>query len=264
MKTISLTLLATGIAAYSLCAQNILINFGSGTGNSPRVYTGTNSPGHNAGELSGTNWINLFQDTASGIEDEFGNATNLAIDFGTTTTDTGTTLNYSAATKSANYSVESAVDQDLKNLFDTNLGEGNAVRDGSGSPGIGLSISGLDAGEYRFYVTSFRGDTEANARTDFDIYAGSSNDAITDFSDYSVGTIFNSTTVSGWSYGDNYLSGTFTIDGTNDTFSLLSNSNSYIGVLTSLEIVSVPEPGTYAAMIGGIALLLVATRRRRA
>tara|TARA_B100001971_G_scaffold214206_1_gene250437 strand:+ start:444 stop:1226 length:783 start_codon:yes stop_codon:yes gene_type:complete len=260
MKKRLLPLIAISIAASSLSAENILINFGF----TSKIYTGTNSPGHNAGDSTGNNWINLYEDVASGIQNEFGNATDLAIDFGSTTTATGTTLDYSIATKSANYSISGGVDPNLADLFETELGEGNAVRDSSISAGVGLSITGLDAGEYRFYVTSFRGDQTSNSTIDFDIYAGVDTDAITDFSGYSVGTIVNSDAVSGWSYGDNYLSGTFTIDATNDTFSLLSNSETYIGVLTSLEIIAVPEPGTYAAIAGGLALLFVAYRRRRA
>jgi PEP-CTERM putative exosortase interaction domain len=259
MKQTSLTSLAILLAACSASAENMLFNFGY----TSRIYTGTNSPGHSAGDSSGTNWFNVYQDINSGVKDENGNATDLVLDFGTTTTDFGTTLDFSASTNSANYNMSASVDAGLATLFDTNLGEGNAVRGGSGSLGIGLSITGLDAGEYVFYVTAFRGDTASGAERDFNIFAGVSSDAITDFSSYSIGTITNTAGISEWTVGDNYIKGSFTIDGVNDTFSLLSNSDSYIGVLTSLEIIAVPEPSVFGLLAGLGSLTLVATRRRR-
>ena len=76
MKNISLRSLPILVIASSLSAENILLNFGSST------YTGTNAPGHEDGGLTGTSWNAVWEDTATGILDENGNATDISIDFG--------------------------------------------------------------------------------------------------------------------------------------------------------------------------------------
>ncbi|MDQ8196424.1 hypothetical protein QEH59_18490 [Coraliomargarita sp. SDUM461004] len=250
----SLALMIASLGA-SLSAQDVLLNFG---GN----YAGTNAPGHDAGLLTGTNWNSVSVDTASGIVDQVGAATSVSLDFGLATAEGGTTVNYALSTKSAPYAMNAGVDADLQTLFNTSLGLNNVVRDGSGNLGVAVSLSGLAAGEYRYFLTAFRGDAVATSTRDFDIYAGVSADAITDFSSYSAGSITNSAGVSGWTAGDNYLSGTFTIDGINDTFSLLSNSTNFIGVFTSLEIAVIPESSAFA-LLGGLFVLGLAAVRRR-
>ncbi|WP_269523133.1 hypothetical protein [Coraliomargarita parva] len=243
------------LACSSLSAENILLNFGATS------YNGTNAPGHSTGDLTGTYWNTVASDTASGIVDENGLATDIALDFGTSASNGSTTVNYSNATKSSDYTFNSAYDTFIT-LFDTGLGSSNAVRDTGTQLGIAVAVSGLDQGEYRFYVTTFRGDSDSNTQRDFDLYAGTSTDAMTDFSGSSIGTIINTRSgLSNWSEVDNYLTGTFTIDGTNDVFSILSDSPSYIGVLTSLEIVAVPEPAQYTLIFSAIAVLLLGYRR---
>src|SRR5690606_16943454 len=120
-------------------------NFG-GTG-----YSGTASPGHNAGAVSGTNWNTLAVDTLSGIVDQNGNATSIGIDFSRAIADESTTVDYGLSTKAADYaSVKSGY-----TLFDSGLGKSNAVRDGSGLRGVGIALTGLTPGDYDFYLTTF-------------------------------------------------------------------------------------------------------------
>jgi len=243
------------ILAPALSAQTTLFNFGSTS------YSGTNAPGHVDGTATGTSWNAVAVDKASGILDQDGNATGIALDFGTSSL-TGTTVNYSNPTKAAN--VASTYGQ---GVLGTALISGNTVRDGSNSDGIALNISGLAAGSYTFYLTAFRGDLDTNAPRDYNVYAGVGSDAITDFSSLSAGTITNSdwnNSSNSWTAGDNYITGTFTIDGTNDNFSILVTSSGYVGVLSSLELVSVPEPTTYSLIFGSVFALIGLARRRRA
>lgn len=248
MKLGSLLTLAV-LLWNSASASTILFNFGSA------AYDGTNSPGHVNGAATGTIWNTLATDTAAGILDSQGNTTSLAINFGTTSSNSSananyTVVDYNAVTRNAPYSLTVA-----SPLFSTPLGTDNSVRDVGN--GIGLSLSGLAPGQYTFYVTAFRGD--GNQGRVYDLYAGTSSDPITNFSGLSIGSLNNSN-LDTWTAGNNYLTGTFTIDSVNDTFSLLSNSNSYIGVLNSLEIVAIPEPSLL--LTSALTPLLLAFRRR--
>lgn len=247
-KTIFCLIIVSGLASHTASGQSVLFNFG-GTS-----YSGTNAPGHVDGNATGTVWNSVAVDTASGILDQDGGATSIALDFGTAAT---TTLDYSAATRAADYTTAIPASP----IFSTTLQEGNAVRD-AGDPGIGVNVSGLAQGTYDFYLTSFRGDKASNLIHTYDIYAGVDADPITDFSSLSVGSITNTNTIS-WEATNNYVTGSFIIDATNDNFSILSQtSSSFIGVFTSLEIVQVPEPSAYAMLTAGLALSVVVLRRR--
>jgi hypothetical protein len=252
MKSVHLfsLLLAFCAPATSASAASILFNFG-GTS-----YSGANAPGHVNGTATGTIWNTVATDTATGIVDSTGASTSIALDFGTSSTGTSTTPSYSGATKVADYPTITEV---TGGIFDSDLGRSNAVRDGS-TVGISLNISNLPAGEYAFYLTSFRGDSPVNLTRAYNLYAGVAADPITDFSAFSLGSLNNSNTTS-WEEGVNYLAGTFVIDGTNDNFSIFSNNSTYVGVLTSLEIVSIPEPSSIAIL--SLAPILLGIRRRR-
>lgn len=235
----------------------MLLNFG-GTS-----YSETQSPGHAVGGVTGTTWNSVAADTASGIVDQNGSATNLALNFGTATTIANG--NYANATRAADYTLGSSNPGLAGTLFDTPLGKGNAVRDLSAQgPGIILNLTGLVAGEYDFYLTTFRGDHNDNLVQVYPIYAGAAANPITDFTGLQVGSLNNSSisTAGGWIEGTNYLHGTFTIDGVNDNFSLLvSTSSSYLGVLTSLEVVAIPEP-SYFLGLGMVFAMTVLLRKR--
>ncbi len=253
MKSPNTLLLRCAAAAVLACAPSgahaatVLFNFGATS------YSGTEAPGHVDGGITGTTWNTVATDTASGIVDANGAATSISLDFGTSI-GTSTTADYGVATKSADYTSDLSV---TAPLFNTSLGKSNAVRDSGG--GISLNIAGLAPGTYTYYVTSFRGDSAGNLSREYSLYGGAGADPVTDFSTLSLGTITNANKAA-WTSGNNYITGSFTIDGTNDNFSLLSTSDGFIGVLTSLEITSVPEPSVLmVSALGTLALL----RRRR-
>ena len=255
MKSSNTLLLRSAAAAVLACslsgahAATVLFNFGATS------YSGTEAPGHVDGGITGTTWNTVATDTASGIVDASGAATSISLDFGTSSLDS-TAVSYSGATKAADYTTNLST---VAPLFDTNLGKSNAVRDAGDVDGIAFNVAGLAPGSYTFYVTAFRGDSAGNRDRSYSLYGGSAPEPITDFSTASLGSITN-TNKTTWTSGDNYITGSFTIDGTNDNFSILSTSENFIGVLTSLEITSVPEPSVImVSALGTLALL----RRRR-
>lgn len=255
MKSLPLLAAAFFVSVSSGSASTILFNFGA------KTYSGTNAPGHVNGLATGTVWNTVAADTASGIVDSLGGSTSISLNFGASTSNDSSAANYrnldyARATRAADYPRTVS-----GSIFNSDLGTSNAVRDVSNVDyGVGLSVSGLAPGQYVFYVTAYRGDAESNDGRNYNLYAGTAPDPITNFSSLSIGSINNSNRTT-WQSGVNYLTGTFTIDGTNDTFSLMSNSNAYVGVLTSLEIVSIPEPSSIAAW--SLVPLFLGFRRRR-
>jgi hypothetical protein len=239
-----------------LSAQTVLINFGD------KAYDGTQAPGHAIGGATGTTWNTLANDALSGILDENGNSTGVQITFGTSSL-TSTTVTYNNNTKTSN---PANVDPDVVgSLFDTPLGLTNAVRNTSTLDGVAVNVTGLSAGTYEFYLTVFRGDNGNDTRT-FNVYTGTSSDPITDFSTASSQTINNSSisVANGWLEDVNYITGSFTIDGTTDNLSILVTCSGYVGVLTSLEVVQVPEANTaWGAGAAGALIILLGLRRFR-
>jgi len=78
-------------------------------------------------------------------------------------------------------------------------------------------------------------------------------DFLTEFTGTNVGTLTNSS----------YVVGTFTADATTASFSTITNVNAFTVISdVSLREVTVPEPSTYAMMLGGLALLGFCVRRR--
>ncbi|MEM7577238.1 MAG: PEP-CTERM sorting domain-containing protein [Planctomycetota bacterium] len=226
----------------------ILMAFGS------TPYSGTESPGNEDGLVTGTTWNVLASDSSSFVDENGVAVTDLTADFGT---GNNAAVDYSQATRAAAWSGNQPYP-----LWDTGLGQDNVVRDTGGLIGVALEIDGLAPGVYDFYLSAFRGDGVDNPGRDYDVRWDVSGSAITDFSSIAATTLTNAspTSVSTWNPGENYATGQFTIDGTNTALYLHVESDSFIGVMNSLEIVPVPEPGTLALLgLGGAMTLL---RRR--
>ncbi|MEM9752877.1 MAG: hypothetical protein AAF916_05775 [Planctomycetota bacterium] len=244
-----------GILGLASPAQGaaILMDFGS----SP-AYAGTDSPGHEDGLATGGVWNALASDQSTGFVDENGAAiTGLTIDFGTGSVNS---VDYATATRAASYTNGATYP-----LWDSALGDDHVVRDTGGFTGVGIAVSGLAPGEYDFYLTGFRGDNSINAARDYRVAWDLGTTAITDFTNATQETLTNDspTTVNDWIAGDNYITGNFTVSA-GDVISFHVDSpdiptnltlTPFIGVVNSLEIVPVPEPGTACLALAGSALL---------
>ena len=240
-------------SAGSAQADAVLLDFGT------QGYAGTDSPGHADGLATGTNWNDITGDTATGIEDENGNpVVGLSLDFGTGTL---SSINYANDVKPL------SVDHAAYPHWGDDLGEDHVVRD-SGDPAIALAVVGLDPGVYDFYLTAFRGDnpqTDTNANRDYNVRFTTSTTPVTDFSGLASNLLTNDNprTVDTWQPGDNYITDQFTITNAGEGLYLYSNSTGFIGVMSSLQIVPVPEPGS-VVLVGAGGLLMLVRRRRRA
>ncbi|MDP0496636.1 MAG: hypothetical protein Q7Q73_10545 [Verrucomicrobiota bacterium JB024] len=109
------------------------------------------------------------------------------------------------------------------------------------------------------------GDNGNDTRT-FNVYTVTSSDPITDFSTASSQTINNPSIsiANGWLEDVNYITGSFTVDGTTDNLSILVTCSGYVGVLTSLEVVQVPKANTaWGAGAAGALIILLGLRRFR-
>jgi hypothetical protein len=235
-------------------ADTILLDFGS------TLYTGTDSPGHEDGNATGSVWNNISGDTAAGIVDQNGVAvTGVAVDFGT---GTASSINYGNAVKAL------TVDHTAYPHWNDDLGKDHIVRD-SGDPALAIAVTGLAEGTYDFYFTGFRGDSSTNAARNYDVRTTTSISSVTDFSSIASATLTNNnpTTVNSWIAGDNYITGQFTVTSAGEDFYLYVNSpeeneffTTFIGVASSLEIVAVPEPASLTLVLIGAGLIL--SRRR--
>ncbi|MEM6751165.1 MAG: hypothetical protein AAF612_11915 [Planctomycetota bacterium] len=257
----ALTALTAACVALPCAATQatVLLDFG------PTAYAGTDSPGHEDGAATGTSWNSVTGDAAAGsLVDENGNALpGVALDFG---------VGAVAAIDYANGVRTDTRDHSAYPLWDSGVGEDHIFRDvASEGPAIALAVTGLPQGVYDFYLTAFRGDNDTNASRNYDVYATTSTAAVMDFSALGVGEITNTnpTTANDWIADDHYVTGTFTITAAGEAFyvavdspGLAGDTNSpFIGVLSSLEIVVVPEPASAAFVALGLGA--VARRPRR-
>ncbi|MEM6550565.1 MAG: PEP-CTERM sorting domain-containing protein [Planctomycetota bacterium] len=239
----------------SQASAALLIDFGSTN------YSGTDSPGHEDGNATGTVWNTVGGDVAAGgLVDQGGSVlTGVALDFGVGTV---AGINYANGVRT------DTRDHSDYPLWDSGLGEDHIFRDISAEgPAIALGVTGLQPGIYNFYLTSFRGDNSANASRDYDVYTTTSTTAVTDFSGDFLDEIVNDseTTVTDWIAGDNYATGQFTITVSGEGFyiavdspGLAGETNSpFIGIMSSLEIVPIPEPSSAALLTVGVGLLFL-------
>ncbi len=233
-------------------ADALLLDFGS------TLYTGTDSPGHQDGSATGSQWNNVSGDKSSGFVDENNTpVAGIGVDFGTGVL---ASINYGNATKPL------TVDHSAYPHWNDALGQDHVVRD-SGDPAVAVAITGLAEGTYDFYLTGFRGDGVTNSNRDYDVRWTTSTTAVTDFTAATQDVLENSnpSSVNTWIAGDNYITGQFTVTGAGEDLYLYSNSSGFIGVMNSLEIVptvaAIPEPASLMLLAAG-SLALCGRRRR--
>ncbi len=268
---------AMGLSASAEAA--ILLNFGT------MVSNDTNSPVHAIGGVTGTSW-NLITsaDVGSGIVDDAGGATGVAVNLGKESGAATKVLDWSAT----GYSTSALGSQQNDGIYAGNAKSGTFVNNGSNSNiSIGVRISGLAAGTYDLYM---------NARNTNSVYHEGFNVWFTTVANGSGNTDYNALTAltlatpgtpgellnqnpnspTTWVSGVSYLKHTFTINAGDDlvvidegfddpSWDFINSTNgnsSNRGFINTIGITAVPEPASMSILgLGGLALL---RRRRRA
>ncbi len=224
------------LLTVSAAEAGLLLDFGS------TAYTGTDSPAHADGAVTGSSWNSFATDKTSGFVDEDGVAVaGLEVDFGVETAAGSKTVDYSLATKAASYSGSPTYA-----LFNSDLGTDHVVRDSGSTEGVALAVKGLALGTYDVYLTGFRGDTGANAGKTYQTAWATGAADVTDWTTAPTAPRPNSTAApaGNWVERDNYLKFTVTLDAAAPNLYVFDRCDSYIGVLNSMEIVEGSLPGT--------------------
>lgn len=248
-------------------ATTLMLNFRNSGG--PTGANLTNSPLHTADSgFTDTAWNNLsVGDVGAGslIWADGTTATGVALDLGTITDITASTVVDLTSTPSNSNNLGSATDTGI--YAGDSVGTGAIFNGSSSTPnrGLGFQITGLDAGIYEVYVSG----RNTNAPTGFPIEnsfslgAGTAGSSF-DYSGYDNASItYTSTTdaTSAWVEGDNYVKYTVTL-AAGETLDLAAYGSAR-GFINSVQITTVPEPGTYAFLAGLLGLGVVIIRRRK-
>ncbi|WP_269542111.1 PEP-CTERM sorting domain-containing protein [Cerasicoccus fimbriatus] len=262
--------------ATSAQAQTLMLNFRSSGG--PTGANLTNSPLHTSEpSFTDTSWNNISNsDVGSGLLYADGTAaTGVAFDLGIANLDVSTTVDLATTPTSAN---------NLGLQANTGVYEGNSVGTGgifSGSGPdrnqIGLQVTGLAAGTYEIYITGRNTNGQSTGELLYSYYAGTGVAGSNfDFSGYDSSSVsfMGSDQTAAWVDGGNYGKITITL-AAGEALNIVSNgdggkatgSSSFgtanRGFLNSVQISMIPEPQTWALIIGLVSLGVLALRRRK-
>ena len=159
----------------------ILLNFGA------TVSNDDNSPAHQEGDATGTNWNLITADASSGIVTDGGNATSITVDLGRESTTSSQSIDWSAAS----YSNSALGSQYSTGVY---AGNGRSATYTSSGIAIGARISGLSPGEYYVYVNGRNTNAPGAEDHYFRFTTVSSASGSTDFS--SLSSLYEATTTS--------------------------------------------------------------------
>lgn len=262
--------------ATSAQAQTLMLNFRATGG--PTGANLTNSPLHTSEpSFTDTTWNNVSNsDVTSGLLYADGSsATGVAFDLGLADLDVSSTVILSSNPGKVS---------NLGNNTNTGVYAGDSVAKGGIFAGnttdrleIGLQVTGLAAGTYEVFVTGRNTNGQNSSELPYTYYASAGTEgADFDFSGYdsSSVTFISDDNTSSWVDGGNY--GKFTITlaagealnivsngdgGKGDAGSSFGSANR--GFLNSVQISMIPEPQTWALILGLASLGVLALRRRK-
>ncbi|WOO43270.1 PEP-CTERM sorting domain-containing protein [Rubellicoccus peritrichatus] len=263
-------------------AQVLMLNFrntgGPSSGNLTNSPYNTENPG-----FADTTWNNVSNsDVGSGLFWADGTAaTGIGFDLGVANLDVSTVVDLSTAVGSAN---------NLGTIVNTGIYAGDSIATGGIFNGsttdrfeLGLQVTGLTAGTYEVYVTGRNTNANNSATLPYTYYAsGGVSGANFDFADYDSASVsFSGSTdaTAAWVEAGNADAnyGKFIVSiSAGEALNIVSNGDggqgtggspvgtANRGFLNSVQIVAVPEPGTWALMFGIAVFVCVVIRRKLA
>jgi hypothetical protein len=288
-KILSVLSVLLAVASGNASAQTILLDFGSvATVAAPYLST---SPGHAIGGVSGTTWnqVSTSADVTSAtlLDANGGATTGITVDMGQAAVGTNL-VNFATAitnTGLVGTGGGTAGQQSLLGLGSVYGDDGTSTaagRDGffgggSGAAGsaVGLRIDGLAVGDYVIYVMARNTNSNATVNTAMNIFSAVGASAATfDFTSLSATTQANTTYTTAayageytaFTAGEEYVALNVTIGSGQSLFLAIDGASTgeTRGFMNSIEIVQVPEPSTYALLVGAVLLFLVVRRKRGA
>lgn len=268
--------LALPVLTASLGAQALMLDFGGTTGTS-LITNPTVSPYHAAtgGGLTDTTWNSVdAKDKAAGSLTWADGTTATAISYKGYKFNAGTTVTTTPGWQTvfnglASTSVNDGIYASGSVGYDGFMTSQNFATD---NRAIGIQIAGLAVGTYDVYVSGRY--NPATTPYTLNFYAGTNSAAGFNFSGYDSESVSftadNESKTSAWvfesgnSIASNYVKFTISITEENQFLNIASQgAGGYNGVLSSLQIVAIPEPSTYAILAGVGGLVLAGASRYR-
>ena len=278
-KTLGLglaSLLAANVGLATASADSLMLDFGQTTVAAPYL---TLSPGHATGAIpmSDTSWniITSSSPSSSLVYGSGASATGLTLTLGQEASAGSSVISFSTSIANVNLAGTGGSVAGQKNLLGTGSIYGDdtsstaAGRDGffgAAGSAIGLRLDGLAAGDYLFYVMARNVNSDA-ASIPMNIYAAAGASAGTfDFSSV-TGSQQSNVGYPSLNYagqyntfvnGENYVGLSLTVGAGQSVFFAVDGqpTGELRGFLNSVQIASVPEPGTAAMFAMGMGILL--------